>query len=97
VTVASIRYRVHALIQMEERDISPADVRMALESGEDIEDRPADQPYPSRLVLGLSSTGALHVAVYDIIEADEVWVTTVYRPDPALWEPDMKTRKARRS
>jgi hypothetical protein len=40
--------------------------------------------------------GALHVAVRDNIEDDEIVVETAYLPDPALWEPDFMTRKKRR-
>lgn len=80
-------------MRMEERDLSPEDVRMALDGGEDIESRSGDDPYPSRLVLGWCPSGPLHIAVYDIIDVDEVWVTTVYRPDPRLWGPDLRTRR----
>lgn len=94
--MARLRFKVHAVIQMEERGLSVEDVRRALGNGEDIESRPDEQPYPARLVLGLCSLGALHVAVRDNIEDDEVIVETAYQPDPALWEPDFKTRRMSR-
>ena len=72
------------------------DIRMALDNGEDIESRPDEQPYPARLVLGLCTLGALHVAVRDNIDDDEIIVETAYQPDPALWEPDFKTRRKNR-
>lgn len=68
----SLRFKVHAIIQMEERNLSVEDVRMALESGEDIESRADDLPYPARLVLGFCPDGALHVAVRDNIAHDEI-------------------------
>ena len=51
---------------------------------------------PARLVLGLCRLGALHVAVRDNIDDDEIIVETAYQPDPALWEPDFKTRRTSR-
>jgi hypothetical protein len=86
----------HAIIHLDERGLRVEDVRMALDNGEDIETRPEDHPYPARLVLGLCRLGALHVAVRDNIEDDEIIVETAYRPDPALWEPDFKTRRMSR-
>ena len=91
-----LRFKVHAITQMEERNLSADDVRMALDSGEDIESRPDDPPYPARLVLGFCPDGALHVAVRDNIADDEIIIETAYRPDPALWEPDLKTRRMNR-
>ena len=91
-----LRFKVHAIIQLEERGLSVEDVRMALDSGEDIESRPDDEPYPARLALGYCLSGALHVAVRDNIADDEIVVETAYRPDPALWEPDLKTRRVKR-
>ncbi|MDA8074090.1 MAG: DUF4258 domain-containing protein [Actinomycetota bacterium] len=78
---------------MEERGLSVEDVRWALANGQDIEQRPDETPYPARLVLGQCRLGALHVAVRDNIEDDEVIVETVYRPDPTLWEPGFVTRR----
>jgi len=94
--VRSLRLKVHAVVQMEERGIGVEDVRTALDNGEDIEDRPGEVPYPARLVLGLCRLGALHVAVRDNIDDDEIIVETAYQPDPALWEPDFKTRRTSR-
>jgi hypothetical protein len=90
-----LRFRVHAILQMEERGLTVADVREAIGNGEDIESRPDEQPYPARLVLGLCHHGSLHVAIRDNIVDDEVVVETVYQPDPMLWEPDFKTRRRR--
>lgn len=91
--MSELVFKVHAVIQMEERGISVDDVRTALENGEDIESRLDDQPYPARLVLGVCRLGTLHVAVRDNIEAGETIVETAYVPDPELWEPDFKTRR----
>lgn len=94
--MARLRFKVHALVQMDERGLTVDDVRMALDNGEDIESRPDEHPYPARLVLGFCKLGALHVAVRNNIEDDESIVETAYQPDPALWEPDFKTRRKSR-
>ena len=94
--MAKLRFKVHAIIQMDERGLNVEDVRMALDNGEDIETRPDDHPYPARLVLGLCRLGTLHIAVRDNIADDEIVVETAYQPDPALWEPDFKTRRMNR-
>lgn len=94
--MARIWFRVHAVIQMDERGLSVEDVRMALDNGEDIESRPEEVPYPARLVLGLCRLGPLHVAVRANMDADEIIVETANQPDPALWEPGFKTRRKSR-
>jgi hypothetical protein len=94
--VSKLRFKVHAIIQMEERGLSVEDIRTALANGEDIEARPDEAPYAARLVLGMCRLGALHIAVRDNIEDDETVVETAYQPDPVLWEPDFKTRKKSR-
>lgn len=88
-----LRFKVHAIIQMDERGLTVEDVQTALANGEDIESRQDEQPYPARLVLGLCRPGSLHIAVRDNIDGDEIIVETAYQPDPALWEPDLKTRR----
>lgn len=94
--MSKLRFKVHAIIQMEERGLTVEDVRTTLANGEDIETRPDEEPYPARLVLGLCTVGALHVAVRDNIEDDEIIVETAYPPDPVLWEPGFKTRRKSR-
>lgn len=89
----SLRFRVHAILQMEERGLTVEDIRMALGNGEDIESRPDDAPYPARLVLGNCRLGFLHVAVRDNIDDDEMVIETAYQPDPALWELDLTRRR----
>ena len=91
--MSKLRFKVHAIIQMEQRGLEVEDVSTALDNGKDIESRPNDDPYPARLVSGMCRLGALHVAVRDNIADDETIVETAYQPDPVLWEPDFKTRR----
>lgn len=70
-----------------------ADVRQALETGESIVAYPHDRPHPSRLVLGWAGPRPLHIVAADDPDNDITVVITVYEPDPALWEPDFRTRR----
>lgn len=66
----------------------------ALNSGEVVEEYPDDQPYPSCLVLGRTSTDrALHIVCAPVSTERRLIVITTYQPDPARWEADFKRRK----
>ncbi len=86
-------FRTHAVRRMFERGISLDEVKHALATGEAIEDYPADQPYPSRLVLGWRGTRPIHLVVADNTAAREIIVITVYEPDPARWEDGYRRRR----
>jgi hypothetical protein len=70
-------------------------VRLALASGEKIEEYPDDEPYPSYLALGWPAGRPLHVVAAVDVEAGETIVITTYWPDPDRWEGDFKTRRPR--
>ena len=91
----ALRFKIHAILQMDERGITVADIRHVLSNCVDIESRPDDRPYPARLVLGFCAAGAVHVAVRDNLADDATIVETAYWPDPLLWEPDHRTRRRR--
>lgn len=78
---------------MFERDVSVAEVRAIIETGETIESRPDDLPTPSRLILGSAGGRALHVVVAEDVESDTAIVVTVYEPDPAMWHPGYRRRR----
>jgi hypothetical protein len=87
----SYRYTVHGARQRIERRLPGDEIEAAIQSGEIIEDYPEHHYGPCCLILGFTNAGkALHLvcsrrSVVDII--------TVYEPDPAEWEPDLRTRK----
>ena len=88
----AIRWTEHVLKRLLQRGISQASVVQAVLSGEVIEQYPDDYPFPSCLLLGSTAAGtALHVVCGQ--GPGEVWMITAYRPDPAEWEDDLKTRK----
>ncbi|MBQ8954009.1 MAG: DUF4258 domain-containing protein [Clostridia bacterium] len=77
----------HCLKRIIERGIEIEQVKQAILCGEIIEDYPTDYPYPSCLVLG----NGLHVVAG--VGDGQLWLITVYIPDPAKWSADLKTRK----
>jgi hypothetical protein len=90
-----ITLRVHAIERMFEREISMADITALVERGEAIERRPDDTPFPSRLVHLKLHGRHLHAVLADNIADDEVFVVSLYEPDPALWDRTFTRRMPR--
>jgi len=86
-------FRVHAIQRMFQRHIEEEDVRIALETGEVIEDYPDDTPYPSQLILGCAGARPIHIVVARNDKEHELIVVTVYVPDINLWQPGYRRRK----
>ncbi len=91
--MARLRFRVHAILQMEERGLPWRTFTLPSATARTSNPGPMNQPYPARLILGTCRLGFLHVAVRDNIDDDEIVIETAYQPDPALWEPDLKRRR----
>ena len=72
-------FRVHAIQRMALRNISEAEVRAVLTTGEAIEEYPDDTPFPSRLVLGWVGSRPLNVVAADNPEEEDTIVITVSR------------------
>ena len=75
------------------RDISEAEVRAVLTTGEAIEEYLDDTPFPSRLVLGWVGSRPLHVVAADNPEDEDTIVITVYEPEPTQWEVGFRRRR----
>ncbi|MCC7390286.1 MAG: DUF4258 domain-containing protein [Phycisphaerales bacterium] len=88
-----IIFRVHAVQRMFRWGVSETDVRSVLESGETIEDRPDELPYPVRLILGRVEGRPLHVVAAFDEPGGTIIVITVYEPDPARWSDGFRRRK----
>ena len=89
-----VHITLHARREMDEDLVSTDDVLHALDSirTEIIEDYPEDPRGHSHLLLGWLPGGeSLHVCC--AVHEDELIIITVYRPDPAIWETDWRTRK----
>lgn len=83
----------HAVQRMFERDISPADVREIIESGETINDYPDDIPYPSKLILGFMGNRPIHL-VLGYNEKEQTCIAiTVYEPSTEMWKDDFKEKR----
>ena len=91
---SKILWTQHCLERMQERDISRADVKNGIQTGEVIENYPDDYPNPSCLVFGYTVNGRiLHIVVgCDMIN---IYIITAYYPDTSKFENDLKTRKKR--
>ena len=67
------------------------DVGVTINEGHIIEQYPDDYPFPSYLILGMSSGKIIHVVAS--IDDGVMYIITAYTPDPNKWEDDWKTRK----
>ena len=88
----SLRWTNHIMTRIFQRGISIEDVESSLQSGEIIEEYPADYPYPSCLVLGFTQNSIpLHV-VCGVTE-NELWMITAYNPRMEEWEEGCRNRR----
>ncbi len=83
----------HAVRRLFERDLSTGEVKAVIDNGEIIASYPDDQPYPTYLILGWSRGRPLHVVLALDAVQRRCYLVTAYSPDPALCEPDFKTRR----
>ena len=77
------------------RFIPRASILAAVDTFELVEAYPDDKYLPSYLLLGRAGADAFHVLFAADVEGDNVRVVTVYRPDVAEWQDDLKTRRPR--
>ena len=83
-------WRQHAIERSIEREIADADVAKAILGGEIIEEYPEDKYGPSCLIFGRTKQGRpIHV---QCSLPPEVWIITLYEPDPKEWL-DFKKRR----
>ena len=88
----AVEYSQHFRIRMKERNIKFADIKIAIQSGEIIEQDLQDVPNPSVLILGYARDNKpIHIVVG--MDDAKLILITAYFPMPTLWEADNKTRK----
>ncbi len=92
--IIQLVFSTHAIKRMFERGISRADVRHVVTTGEVIKQYPQDTPYPSELILGWCGNRPVHVVVSTDVQAQKMYIVTVYAPDPNRWEPDFRKKKS---
>ena len=90
-----VRFTRHAFERLFERAIPPDSVLRIMREGEVIASYPDDVPFPSALILGHEAGEPVHVVVARDEETRLCHIITVYRPDPAIWSDDFKTRRQR--
>jgi hypothetical protein len=87
----------HAVIEAAKEGVEIGPIRRATMEGLIVEDYPHDERGPMCLVLGRLETGEpLHLLWGFDEPTGQAILVTVYRPDPALWERDWKTRTRKR-
>ena len=92
ISARKIKWSNHCLERMGERDISIADVKVCISSGEIIEDYPNDFPHPSCLIYGQSVAGQI-IHVVAGCDGETVYIITAYIPNTDKFEADLKTRR----
>jgi hypothetical protein len=90
---ARLFFSRHALERMFQRSVSPDMVRSIIVNDDRIFFYPSDKPYPSTLLLGFAKGEPFHVLVAREKDTGDCVVVTVYRPDPANWNDDFRTRR----
>ena len=94
ISVGQIVWTEHLALRLRERNIKRIDVITCIQNGEIIEQYPDDMPFPSCLILGLSSDEKpLHI-VCGLNPGVNCCIITAYYPIPDKWEADYKKRKA---
>ena len=93
---ADCRFTDHARREMETEPfgaIRVDGVLQTLQAGEIIERYPQDKPYPSCLVFGRTAEGRpLHIVCAPVPDERKLIIVTVYQPDPARWDAELKRR-----
>lgn len=91
-SLKNIEITLHAAKRLEQRGVFIKDVIACIQNGEIIEQYPDDYPFPSCLILGLS-TGNLYLHVVIGSNLETIWIITAYFPDPQKWTADFRNRK----
>lgn len=88
-----VLWTYHVNMRLAGRFIRRAAILAAADTYELIEAYPEDKYLPSYLLLGQHEGAAFHVLFGVDLEGDNVRVVTAYRPDPAQWHDDLRTRR----
>ncbi len=93
VSTGQHRFTVHSISRAGAHNLTLDEVEQAVLSSDAtiIEDYPTDPRGPSCLLYGKTLQGdVVHVVCST---APGIAVITCYRPDPSMWDTDLKTRK----
>lgn len=78
---------------MSKWSIDEEDVQTVVDTGEVIEKYPNALPLPCELMIGKTKGRYIHVVVARLEATKRAIIITSYIPDPAKWEPDLRTRR----
>ena len=92
---SKILWTQHCLQRMQERDISRADVKNGIATGEIIEDYPDDFPNPSCLIFGYNVNGRILHIVAGCDNINIIYHKQRIIQDTKKFENDLKTRRKR--
>lgn len=89
----NVLFTKHALERLLERSIAIETIIDIIENGEIIKNYQQDKPLPSYLILGYTKSGEpVHMVIALDDNQGEIWIITVYRPYPDLWDSSFKRR-----
>ena len=88
-----IRWRDHVLDRMRERGLCLADLVGLLRDGVVIEQDDARRPFPTAVLLARVGQRPMHVVVAWQHDLATLHVVTVYDPDLAHFESDLRRRR----
>jgi hypothetical protein len=88
-----VYWSYHVNMRMRDRFIGRDEILGAVATCEIIEEYPRDKYLPSYLVRAEGGGGVFHVLFAADVESNNVRVVTAYRPDPAQWSDDLKSRR----
>jgi len=87
-----IKWTLHALKRIRERNIQATDVVNTILHGEAITHYHDDKPFPSYLIFNSDNISPLHVVAS--AGSDAAHIITTYIPTLDEWEDDYKTRRS---
>jgi len=84
----------HAIAKLAVERMQRWNVETALQTCQVIEDYPSvGRPLPDCLVLGFQQGAPIHAVVAMDVDADRIFVVTVYTPSSERWKDDWQTRR----
>ena len=89
----SIFWTYHVNMRLQRRSIARQAILDAVDTYEVIEAYPEDKYLPSYLALAKHHEGVFHILFATDVAGENVRIVTAYRPSPAEWESDGKTRR----
>lgn len=90
-----VRWKVHSIQRrMQRLPFTLQQIEQSLADCEVIEDYPhLHRPLPDCLVLSFINGRPIHVVVAIDETHQQIFIITVYQPDPGVWTNDWKTRR----